>query len=381
MSKPDYYQTLEISKDASQADIKKAYHKLAMKYHPDRNPGNAEAAEKIKEINEAYDVLRDEKKKKVYDQFGHSAFNTGGGQQHSYGFGNASDVDINDIFQNFFGDVMGAKRQTKRSSIKINGSDLKYNLPSLTLEEVFTGVTKVIKFKTEIKCNSCSGTGSLDSKDVVSDCYSCRGSGVTRSKQGFFYFEQPCNTCHGSGYIIKNPCKKCAGEGRYHSEKTLEVKIPKGITEGNRIKLEGEGESGIRGGRTGDLYVFVTISTHKNFKVVGHDLHHRINIKFTTAALGGEVKIKDLMGNSIILKVPAGTQNAEKLKLSGKGMPIIGSSGYGDMIVHINIEIPKNLTDQQKELLKNLDQQLELHKSESCGFFNKVKNLWSGDIE
>ncbi|KJV55712.1 chaperone protein DnaJ [Orientia chuto str. Dubai] len=377
MSDLDYYQVLEVPRNASQEEIKKAYRKLVLKYHPDHNPGNKNAEQKIKSINEAYDVLKDEKKRSAYDQLGHQGFkNSGGGNyQQSHGF--AGGIDPNDIFENIFGDFMGTRRSPKNVFSKKAGANLKYDL-SLTLEEAFYGITKVISFKAAVTCSACTGRGILDSSSTL-NCPSCRGSGVTRSQQGFFFFENTCQTCRGAGQVIKNPCNRCYGEGRYVNTRNLEVKIPAGVREGSQVKLTGEGEAGSRGGKAGDLYVYIILSPHNTFTIEGDDLHCQLDISFTTAALGGEIEVMDITGSKLKLKIPAGTQNNNKLKLRDKGMQILHSARRGNMIVHVNIKVPTSLTKSQRELLSKLDKEFNEELNE--GFLNKVKNFWASGSE
>lgn len=376
MSTRDYYQILGVSKSATQADLKKAYHKLAMQYHPDRNSTDPDAEKKFKEINAAYDVLKDEQKRAAYDRFGHEAFHqTGGGasgRTSSSGFG----PDINDIFGEFFNDFMGGGARKQRSPANVRGSDLKYDI-SITLAEAFRGTDKNISFTSEVKCGTCNGTGS-ETNAAMTSCDACKGQGATRMQQGFFTLEQTCSKCQGSGKIIKNPCKKCHGQGRSSQHRNLLVTIPAGIEEGSRIRLTGEGEAGLRGGHNGDLYIFVTIKPHDLFKVDGINLHCRLPVSFVKAALGGELEIPDIEGGRVKLKIPAGTQNGEQLRLKGKGMSKVRSTLRGDMFAHIHVETPKNLTKKQKELLEALDKESQNDKDDDVSFFNKMKNLWSG---
>ncbi|WP_375319411.1 molecular chaperone DnaJ [Candidatus Tisiphia endosymbiont of Oplodontha viridula] len=378
MSTKDYYQILGVNKSASQAEIKKAYHKLAMQYHPDRNSQDQQAEKKFKEISSAYDVLKDEQKRAAYDRFGHEAFHNSGGAssagRHSSGRANP---DLNDIFGDFFNDFMGGGARRQRQSTSVRGSDLKYDI-TVTLPEAFRGIDKNISFTSEVKCSPCNGSGSENNNTGMSKCDACGGQGATRIQQGFFTLEQTCAKCQGAGQIIKNPCKKCHGQGRYSQHRNLLVNIPAGIEEGTRIRLTGEGDAGMRGGSSGDLYIFVTIKPHDLYKVDGINLHCRLPISFIKAILGGEVEVPDIEGGKVKLKIPAGTQNGEQLRLKGKGMSKVRSTIRGDMFAHIHIEIPKNLTKKQKELLEMLDKELTSDKDEDdASFFNKMKNLWS----
>jgi molecular chaperone DnaJ len=374
MSKKDYYELLGLTKSASSDEIKKAYRKLAMKYHPDQNKDNPEAEAKFKELSEAYEVLKDEQKKAAYDRFGHAAFSNGVGQSR----GNAGGFrqgefhgDFSDIFGDFFSDMMGSRRRGPSSSSS-RGSDLKYNL-SINLEEAFRGVDKEISFNAAVKCSPCSGRGSK-SPDGFKTCPSCAGQGYVRVQQGFFAIEQTCSTCSGMGQILKDPCSNCSGQGRVNEKKRVEVSIPAGIEDGNRIRLQGEGEAGARGGSAGDLYVFVNIKPHEVFKVDGRDIHARVPISFPVAALGGEVEVPTIDGSNVILKIPSGTQSGDKLRLKEKGMSIVRSSARGNMICHIFVEVPTKLSKKEKELIEQLATEMESSKSESI--FDKMKKLW-----
>lgn len=379
MSKRDYYQILGVAKGASADEVKKAYRKLAMQYHPDRNPGNKEAEAKFKEATEAYEVLKDDQKKSAYDQFGHDAFAQGGGGRGGHGHGTEG-FDFNDIFSNFsdiFGDFGGGGRQTKKRSAAQRGSDIRYNL-EISLEEAFRGVTEKISFTIPTSCEACHGSGAQNGEKPT-ECPTCKGNGKVRAQQGFFIVERTCGSCAGTGQIIKNPCKVCRGEGRVNKEKTLSVKIPAGVEEGNRIRLTGEGEAGPRGGPAGDLYVFISIRKHQFFTRKGDDIHFEIPLKFTTAALGGAVEIPTIDGTKASLKIPEGAQNQDQYRLKSKGMSVINSGGRrGDMYVKINIETPVKLSSEERALLTKLDQltnKASNPKSES--FFKKVSDLFS----
>ena len=371
MSKQDYYQLLGLSKTASADEIKKAYRKLAMQYHPDKNPGNKEAEAKFKQISEAYEILQDPQKKAMYDQYGHSAFSQGAGGHHAHG-GDFSDA-FEDIFSQFMGG--GGRSSRRNTSTKVRGADLTYRI-NISLEEAFSGKTQEITFSTNVKCDDCGGSGSRDSTGHK-NCPDCGGHGVVRMQQGFFAVEQTCGRCMGAGKIISNPCNSCGGHGRSQKQKKLSVSIPAGIEDGSRVRLIGEGEAGVRGGENGDLYVLVTINSHKIFKVNGADLHRKLDIKFTTAALGGEVEIQTIDGGKVMLKIPAGTQNGDQLKLREKGMTKVRSSARGDLFAHIFVEVPKKLTSKQKELLKQLDGDLEANEEKKSGFFNWFMSLFS----
>lgn len=376
MTQKDYYDILGVNKSATPSEIKKAYHKLAMQYHPDRNSENKDSEKKFKEINEAYDVLKDQQKKSLYDQVGHAAFKNGGPSSsgfHQHYSSSGFHADINDIFGDFFSDFMGSSRGQRRTT-EIRGSDLKYNL-TITLEEAFKGTNKDIGFNTEVKCTTCKGSGSPDTVSTIT-CDVCKGHGITRIQQGFFALEQSCAKCGGTGKIIKNPCKICSGKGRTHQQKNLRVNIPAGIEDSTRIRLVGEGEAGIRGGNDGDLYVFVNIASHPVYKLHGVDLHCKFPISFVQAALGGELDIPNIDGEKIKINIPSGSQNNDLIKIKNKGMPKVRSSVRGDLIAHIHVEIPKNLTKKQKELLEEFGKESEANPDD-LSFFDKMKNLWS----
>lgn len=379
MSKRDYYEVLGLSKSASADEIKKAYRKLAMQYHPDKNPGDAEADKKFKEATEAYEILKDEQKRAAYDQYGHNAFGQHGGGGAGFGAGGGHGFhNMHDIFGDIFGDFMGGGNARAKQTREVRGSDLKYNI-SISLEEAFHGVERNISFTTAVKCSTCSGHGSED-KDAFVSCNVCNGRGSVRMQQGFFAIEQTCHSCHGLGKTIKNPCKKCRGTGRVEEKKTLLVNIPAGIENNTRIRLTGEGEAGMYGGSNGDLYIFVSIVSHPIFRVEGADLHCRLPVSMTTAILGGELELPAIEGGTIKLKIPAGTQNADKLKVRDKGMSKVRSSSRGSLYAHVYVEVPKNLTTRQKELLQELDKEFA-NDSETSGksFFDKMKNLWKKD--
>lgn len=371
--KRDYYEILGVAKNASADEIKKSYRKLAMQYHPDRNPGNKEAEDKFKEATEAYEMLKDDQKRAAYDRYGHQAQGPSGfnGAGHGQGF---EGFDFSDIFSGFsdiFGEMGGARQGKKRSAAQ-RGSDVRYNL-EITLENAFKGLTEKISFSIASSCETCHGSGGQNNEKPV-NCTTCQGSGKIRAQQGFFIVERTCTTCHGTGQIIKNPCKTCRGEGRVNKEKTLAVKIPAGAEEGSRIRLAGEGEAGSRGGTAGDLYVFITIKNHKFFTRKGDDIHFEMPLKFTTAALGGEIEIPTIDGAMTKLKIAEGTQSGDNLRLKGKGMSVMNSGGRrGDMYVKVNIETPVKLSHDERELLKKLDNLMQNkgNNPKTEGFFKK----------
>ena len=365
MSKQDYYDLLGVSKTASASEIKSSYRKMAMKYHPDKNPGDAAAEKKFKNISEAYEILQDTEKRGMYDKFGHSAFSGNGGGHPGGGFHGGAD--FSDAFGDIFSEFMGGGRGRRPRSTKVRGADLKYTL-NISLEDAFNGQTKEIDFSTYIKCGDCSGSGSKDSSGH-NTCPDCAGHGVVRMQQGFFAVEQTCGRCSGNGRIVTNPCRTCSGQGRYNKHKKLSVTIPAGIEDGTRMRLTGEGEAGVTGGANGDLYIFISVEPHDIFKVDGADLHCKLNIKFTTASLGGEVEISTIDGSKVMLKIPEGTQNGDQLKLRDKGMSKVRSSSKGHLFAHIHVDVPKKLSSKQKELLKQLDGDLEDPQSKKGGFF------------
>lgn len=378
--KRDYYDILGVAKNASGDEIKKSYRKLAMKFHPDRNPGDKEAEKKFKEATEAYEILKDDQKKAAYDQYGHSAFEQGGGGAGGHG-GGFDGFDFNDIFGNFsdiFGDQRGGQRQGRRRSTAVPGSDIRYNL-EISLEEAYRGTNEKITFSIPASCDTCKGTGSKDGAQPDT-CGQCNGSGKVRAQQGFFIVERTCGACNGTGQVIKNPCKTCHGEGRVNKERTLSVKIPAGIESGNRIRLSGEGEAGMRGGPAGDLYVFVSIRKHDFFTRKGNDVHFEIPLKFTTAALGGSIEIPTIDGSKAKLQIPEGSQNGSKFRLKSKGMAVMNTGGRrGDMYVKIDIETPVKLTSEERDLLEKLDKLMENKENnpKSSSFFKKVSDLFS----
>lgn len=376
MSKEDYYQTLGVTKNASKDEMKKAYRKLAMQYHPDKNPGNKEAEDKFKKISEAYEVLSDDQKKAAYDSYGHSAFS--GGQSASGQHGGFGGGDFSDIFSDIFGDFMGGGGGGGRTSHhNTAGSDLRYNL-EITLEEAFKGVVKTIKFKAMSSCSSCNGTGSVSGKHP-DNCTTCHGSGRIRAQQGFFVIEKTCHVCSGTGKIIKDPCGKCSGQGRLNQQKEIEVNIPAGVDEGSKIKVTGAGEAGLRGGLAGDLYIFISLKGHKFFTRNGNNIHCTVPIKMTTAVLGGEVDVPTIDGNIVKLSIPAGSQHEDKLRLREKGIAAIRSRSRGDMIVTLNVELPVKLTSKQKELLQEFDKECNDHVNpKTSSFFGKIKDMFRG---
>ncbi|MEO0342504.1 MAG: molecular chaperone DnaJ [Pseudomonadota bacterium] len=380
MAKRDYYETLGVSKSASEAEIKKAFRKKAMELHPDRNKDNPDAEAKFKDVNEAYDVLKDGEKKAAYDRFGHAAFEggMGGGGRGPFGgaggTGGGFESAFSDVFDDLFGDFMGGRRGggANRAS---RGSDLRYNL-SVTLEEAFSGKSESIKINASANCDVCSGTGSKAGSQP-STCPTCGGMGKVRAQQGFFTVERTCPTCNGRGEIITDPCDNCSGSGRINKERSLQVNIPKGVETGTRIRLSGEGEAGLRGGPTGDLYIFIEVKDHSIFERDGTNLYCRVPVPLTTAALGGEVEVPTVDGGKSKVSIPAGAQSGKQMRLRSKGMPALRSGSFGDLYLEIAVETPVNLTPRQKELLKEFEKESPDNSPESEGFFDKVKKFWA----
>ncbi len=375
MAKQDYYELLGAARGSSADELKKAYRKLAMQYHPDRNPGDQEAERKFKEINEAYEVLKDDQKRAAYDQFGHAAFEGGGGRgPGDFDFSGS----FSDIFESFFGDIMGGGgRRGGGPSGAQRGADLRYNL-EVTLEEAFAGKQAKIKVPTAVPCEGCNGTGAAANSKPVA-CPTCQGRGKVRAQQGFFTIERTCPSCNGAGRIIENPCKECGGAGQIHREKTLQVQIPPGVEDGTRIRVSGEGEAGFRGGPPGDLYIFLSVAPHRLFKREGMHLYCRVPFKMTTASLGGTIEVPTIDGGRAKVTIPPGTQTGKQFRLKGKGMPALQGAGTGDLYVLANVETPVNLTKRQRELLEEFDAAGGDDTSpETSGFFARVKEMWDG---
>ena len=372
MTKRDYYDVLGINKSASPEQIKSAYRKLAVKYHPDKNKGDKASEEKFKEASEAYHVLSNTERKQNYDNFGHAAFENGGGGRG--GFGNFDfSSSFSDIFEDFFGEGFGGGRRSRKSNNR--GSDLRYDL-SISLNEAFSGKKQDIKFSTSEKCDICKGTGSKPGHSP-STCSMCGGHGQVRSSQGFFTVQQTCPQCGGSGEQITHPCTSCGGQGKKQASKRLSVTIPKGVDDGTRIRLAGKGEAGSRGAGSGDLYLFINVYSHDLFKRSDENLYFECPISIADAALGTTIEIPTIDGGKAKIKIPAGTQSGKQLRLKGKGMPYIRGSGYGDLYVQLNTEVPISLNKEQKELLEKF-RQIENEKSNPSikKFFEKAKNFW-----
>ena len=374
MSKRDYYEVLGVSKSADDSEIKKAYRKLAMKYHPDRNQGDADAEVKFKEASEAYAVLHDKEKRSAYDQFGHAAVdgNTG---QGGFGFDFNSSA-FQDIFEDFFGDSSffggGGNRRRKTNN---RGSDLRYDI-AVSLEEAFNGKKFKVKIPTQVQCDSCSGSGASQGSQPVT-CQSCGGRGQIRSQQGFFSIQQTCPTCQGSGSTISDPCRPCSGTGRTQKTKSLMVKIPKGVDDGSRIRLSGEGEAGLNGGQQGDLYIFVNVNEHEIFARENENLFAEVPISMVDAAVGGAIDIPTIDGGKARLKIPQGTQSGDQFRLKSKGMPNVRNGYLGDLYIQAKVETPVNLSKKQIEILKSFEEASNQNESPlASAFFKKAKDFW-----
>jgi molecular chaperone DnaJ len=370
----DYYELLEVSRDANDGVLKSSYRKLAMKYHPDRNPGDAAAEARFKQISEAYDCLKDPQKRAAYDRFGHAAFQNGGagaGGGFGGGFGGGADFgDIGDIFETIFGGGAGGRQQARR------GADLRYDL-EIGLDDAFHGKDVEIEIEVATPCQPCNGKGA-EPGSGVRRCNLCGGHGKVRANQGFFMVERTCPTCHGRGEVIEKPCRSCRGEGRVDQRQKLEVAIPKGVDTGNRIRLTGKGEAGPFGSPSGDLYIFIHVRRHKMFERDGTTLLTRVPLSFTTAALGGAVEIPGLDGTKHAIDIPAGIQSGKQLRKRGAGMPVLNGRGMGDLVVEVAVETPTKLSARQKELLKEFQ---ATETGDECpevkGFFNRIKDVWN----
>ncbi len=372
MSKRDYYEILGVTRTCTEVELKAAFRKLAMQHHPDRNPGNEDCVHKFKELNEAYDVLKDGDKRAAYDRFGHAAFEHGG--PGGPGFGAEFATSFADIFEDLFG--MGSRRGG-RGQGRERGSDLRYNM-EITLEEAFVGKTAQIRIPTSVTCEACSGTGAKAGTKPKA-CATCGGAGKIRHAQGFFTLERTCPTCQGRGQVIDDPCSACAGAGRVTRERMLSVNIPRGVEDGTRIRLAGEGEAGLRGGPAGDLYIFLSLAPHAMFQRDGADLHCRVPISMVAAAMGGEFEVPAIDGGKARVKVPPGTQTGRRFRLAAKGMPVLRAKQTGDMYVQVAVETPQNLTKRQRELLAEFEKlSSQETQPESEGFFSRVKEFFDG---
>jgi molecular chaperone DnaJ len=378
MAKRDYYEILGLARGASEQDIKSAFRRLAKDCHPDRNPGDSEAEKNFKELNEAYEALRDPQKRAAYDQFGHAAFDGHGRGGHGFGPDFASSM--SDIFDDLFGEFMGGRRgggAGRQRTGRERGADLRYNM-EITLPEAFAGKTAQVRVPTSVTCEVCTGSGAKPGTSP-SQCPTCAGAGKVRATQGFFTIERTCPSCQGRGEIINDPCGTCTGTGRVVKERTLSVNIPAGVEDGTRIRLAGEGEAGSRGGPAGDLYIFLSIKAHEFFQRDGADIFCRVPISMTTAALGGHIDVPTIDGGKTRVKVPDGTETGKQFRLKGKGMPVLRSKVTGDMYIQAEVETPKSLSRRQRELLEEFERESSGQTSpHSAGFFTRMKEFFEG---
>ncbi len=373
MAKQDFYDLLGVSKSADAEELKRAYRKAAMQYHPDRNPGDKKAEQRFKDINEAYDVLKDDQKRAAYDRFGHAAFEQGSRGPGDFGFaGGGFGGGFANIFEEMFGAMGGARAQGNPN----RGSDLRYNV-EVSLEDAHRGKQTTIRVATLVHCDACKGSGAEPGSRPVT-CRTCHGHGRVRAQQGFFTIERTCPSCHGAGNVIEKPCKACGGQGRVRREKTLSVNIPPGVEDGTRIRLSGEGEAGRQGASPGDLYIFIGIPPHPIFQRDGANIHCRVPLPFTTAALGGTIEVPTVDGTRTRVTVPAGTQSGHQFRLRGKGMTVLRSAVRGDMFIEAVVETPVNLTKRQQELLREFEREADSRGThpQSEGFFTRVKEFF-----
>jgi molecular chaperone DnaJ len=376
MAKQDYYATLGVARDAGADDLKKAYRKLAMQLHPDRNPGDKQAEARFKELNEAYDVLKDEQKRAAYDRYGHAAFEQGGPGGFTGGFDFSAGGGLGDIFDQMFGDFMGGRRGGRTRT----GNDIR-QAAEIELTDAFAGVKVNLRVPTRVTCDACHGSGSEDKSRAADTCPTCQGAGKVRAQQGFFLVERTCPTCGGQGRTIRNPCKSCRGAGTVQRERTLQVAIPAGVEDGTRIRLAGEGEAGGQGAPPGDLYVHIAIRPHAMFQRDGASILMRVPLRMSQAALGTEVEVPVVDGSKAKVKIPPGTQTGDQFRLRGKGFSVLRSAARGDMFIQVAVETPQNLTRRQRELLEEFEAEARGNgkgSPESEGFFSKVKEFFEG---
>jgi molecular chaperone DnaJ len=376
MAKQDYYATLGVAKGAGAEDLKKAYRKLAMQYHPDRNPNDKQAEAKFKEVNEAYEVLKDDQKRAAYDRFGHAAFEQGGGPGGFQG-GFEAAGGLGDIFDQMFGEFMGGRRGGGRTRA---GADLRQAV-EIDLTEAFAGAKVTLRVPTRVSCEACNGTGSEDKTASADTCQTCKGAGKVRAQQGFFLVERTCPTCGGAGRVVRNPCRICQGAGTVQRERTLQVSIPAGVEDGQRIRLAGEGEAGGQGAPAGDLYVHIAVRPHPLFQRDGANILVRVPVRMTQAALGGDVEVPVVDGTKAKVKIPPGTQTGDQFRLRSKGFSALRTTARGDMFIQVAVETPQNLTKRQRELLEEFESEGQQHTNghpESEGFFAKVKEFFDG---
>jgi len=376
MAKPDFYATLEVARDASPEDLKKSYRKLAMKYHPDRNPGDKQAEARFKELNEAYDVLKDEQKRAAYDRFGHAAFEQGGGG-HPPGLDFSGAGGLGDIFDQMFGDFTGRGGRSRTRS----GADVQVQV-EIELTDAFSGTKTPVRVPTRVACEACKGTGSADGQRAADACQTCGGAGKVRAQQGFFLVERTCPTCGGAGRVIRNPCRVCQGAGTVQRERSLQVTIPPGVEDGTRIRLQGEGEAGGQGAPNGDLYVHIAIRQHGLFHREGAHVFCEVPLRMSQAALGDDIEVPVIDGTRAKVKIPPGTQTGAQFRLRGKGFSVLRSTARGDMVVQAKVETPQHLTRRQRELLEEFEAEASGHSRgspEHEGFFAKMKEFLSRD--
>jgi molecular chaperone DnaJ len=376
MAKRCYYDILGLSRGAQNNEIKAAFRRMAKECHPDRCNGDPNAETRFKEVNEAYEALKDPQRRAAYDRFGHAAFDGALGGGGGYGFGSDFSASMSAMFDDLFGEFMNQRRPRQRSG-RERGVDLRYNM-EIALAEAYNGKTAQIRVPTSVTCESCSGSGAKTGTSPTT-CRTCGGGGKVRASQGFFTIERTCHTCQGRGETIETPCPSCHGAGRVMRERTLSVTIPIGVEDGTRIRLAGEGEAGVRGGPPGDLYIFLSIKPHEFFQRDGADLFCRVPIAMTTAALGGQIEVPTIDGGRSRVKIPEGTESGKQFRLKTKGMPVLRSKQQGDLYIQVEVETPKNLSSKQRELLKSFEDASSSNTSPaSTGFFARVKEFFEG---
>ena len=376
MAKQDYYATLGVARDAAAEDLKKAYRKLAMQFHPDRNPGNKDAEARFKEVSEAYEILKDDQKRSAYDRYGHAAFEQGNAGGPG-GFDFSASGDLGGIFDQMFGEFMGRRGGGNRPR---TGADIR-QAAEIDLTDAFSGTKVNLRVPTRVACDACNGTGSEDKTQAADTCQTCQGAGKVRAQQGFFLIERTCPTCGGQGRVIRNPCRICRGAGTVQRERNLQVAIPPGVEDGTRIRLQGEGEAGGAGAQPGDLYVHIAIRPHEFFQREGANILMRVPLRMSQAALGGDVEVPVVDGTKAKVKIPPGTQTGDQFRLRGKGFSVLRSAARGDMFIQVAVETPQNLTARQRELLEMFEAESEKDTKgspENEGFFARVREFFEG---
>ncbi len=376
MAKQDYYATLGVARDADAEDLKKAYRKLAMQFHPDRNPGNKDAEARFKDVSEAYEILKDDQKRAAYDRYGHAAFEQGNGGGPG-GFDFWASGDLGGIFDQMFGEFMGRRGGGNRPR---TGADIR-QAAEIDLTDAYAGVKVNLRVPTRVSCDACTGTGSEDKAHTADTCQTCQGAGKVRAQQGFFLIERTCPTCGGQGRVIRNPCRICRGAGTVQRERSLQVAIPPGVEDGTRIRLQGEGEAGGAGAQPGDLYVHIAIRPHEFFQREGANILMRVPLRMSQAALGGDVEVPVVDGTKAKVKIPPGTQTGDQFRLRGKGFSVLRSAARGDMFIQVAVETPQNLTARQRELLEMFEAESEKDTKgspENEGFFARVREFFEG---